>query len=376
MLWEVDIYPARGLSDRTGSAVAAAAAELGLADGLRVAAAHGYLIEGPLDERARHAHRSRTAGRQRRRASRGGRRSAIRGWSIPRAAELADVALAGAWQVVHVLPKPGVMDPVAQSALAAIADLGLQADAVRTLRKYWIAGLPTTSGWRRLCRKVLANDAIEQVIVGPLRVRAARARLALRVSSWSRCRCARWTTTALERLSREGQLYLSLVEMQTIQAHFRQLGPRSDRRRTGDDRPDLERALQPQDAGRADRLPRRRRASGGSRTCSRRRSSPPRDEIRRAAGRRRLVRERVRRQRRRGPLRRPVQRRVQGRNAQPSLGPGALRRGQHGHRRRDPRSDGHRHGRQADLQHRRLLLRPARHAGRRRCRPACCIRAA
>ena len=29
---------------------------------------------------------------------------------------------------------------------------------------------------------------------------------------------------ALERLSREGQLYLSLVEMQTIQAHFRKLG--------------------------------------------------------------------------------------------------------------------------------------------------------
>ena len=29
---------------------------------------------------------------------------------------------------------------------------------------------------------------------------------------------------ALERLSREGQLYLSLVEMQTIQAHFRSLG--------------------------------------------------------------------------------------------------------------------------------------------------------
>ena len=34
------------------------------------------------------------------------------------------------------------MDPVAQSALAAIADLDLKADAVRTLRKYWLADLP------------------------------------------------------------------------------------------------------------------------------------------------------------------------------------------------------------------------------------------
>ena len=50
MLWEVDIYPAPGQPDRAGSAVAAAAADLGLAERLRVAAAHGYLIQGALDE--------------------------------------------------------------------------------------------------------------------------------------------------------------------------------------------------------------------------------------------------------------------------------------------------------------------------------------
>ena len=44
------------------------------------------------------------------------------------------------------------------------------------------------------------------------------------------------------------------------------------------------------------------------------------------------------------------------------VGAGALRRGQHGHRRRDSRHDRHRPGGQADLQHRRLLLRAARHA--------------
>ena len=44
--------------------------------------------------------------------------------------------------LVHVLPKPGVMDPVAQSVLSAIADFGIRAEAVRTLKKYWIGGLP------------------------------------------------------------------------------------------------------------------------------------------------------------------------------------------------------------------------------------------
>ena len=43
---------------------------------------------------------------------------------------------------------------------------------------------------------------------------------------------------------------------------------------------------------------------------------------------------------------------------------GALRRREHRRRRRDSRSAGHRPGRQADLQHRRVLLRSARYAGR------------
>jgi hypothetical protein len=37
-----------------------------------------------------------------------------------------------------VFPKPGVTDPVAASTLTAIADFGLKADAVVTLRKYWL----------------------------------------------------------------------------------------------------------------------------------------------------------------------------------------------------------------------------------------------
>ena len=60
------------------------------------------------------------------------------------------------------------MDPVAQSVQMAIADLGLSVDAVRTLRKFWISGLPPDKQ-SQLAAKVLANDAIEQVIVGPLK---------------------------------------------------------------------------------------------------------------------------------------------------------------------------------------------------------------
>ena len=49
MLWEVDIYPASGQPDRNASVVAAAAADLGIAPGMRVVAGGGYLIQGDLD---------------------------------------------------------------------------------------------------------------------------------------------------------------------------------------------------------------------------------------------------------------------------------------------------------------------------------------
>ena len=70
-------------------------------------------------------------------------------------------------RLVHVLPKPGVMDPVAQSALAAVGDLGIEAQSIRTLNKFWLGRLPDDK-LSLLSAKILANDAIEQVVVGPL----------------------------------------------------------------------------------------------------------------------------------------------------------------------------------------------------------------
>ena len=52
MLWEVDIYPAAGQTDRAAARLASEAAELELAEKLDATVAHGYLIEGPLDRAA------------------------------------------------------------------------------------------------------------------------------------------------------------------------------------------------------------------------------------------------------------------------------------------------------------------------------------
>jgi phosphoribosylformylglycinamidine synthase II len=211
MLWEIDIYPAPGLPDLAGQRVAAEAADLGLGRDLSVAAASGYLVEAHIDR-----------GQVERIA-----RELLADGVVERTviAEVGDAALAaapnGQSHVVHVLPKPGVMDPVALSVQNALADFGIRAEAVRTFKKYWVAGLAPAQ-LDRLASKLLANDAIEQAIRGPLTFKR------LEVGSPYRFQLVHvaireMDDAALVRLSREGQLYLSLVEMQAIQAHFRTL---------------------------------------------------------------------------------------------------------------------------------------------------------
>jgi phosphoribosylformylglycinamidine synthase len=212
MLWEVDIYPRPDQPNLAAGRVTAEAADLGLADRLAVTAGWGYLIQGDLepsqvlriaDELLADAIVEETT-----------------------VAAVGDEVLSrprdGRSCLIHVLPKPGVMDPVAQSAMAAIADFGCRAEAVRTLKKYWISPLPDDK-LQLLCTKVLANDAIEQVIVGPLNFTH------LEVGSPFAFKLVTvpiraMDGAALETISRQGQLFLSLAEMKTIQEHFRTIG--------------------------------------------------------------------------------------------------------------------------------------------------------
>jgi phosphoribosylformylglycinamidine synthase len=124
---------------------------------------------------------------------------------------------------VTVLLKPGVMDPVALSVIDAARDLGIVVQSVRSFRRYFRGQAWSQAARDVLTRKVLANDAIEQVVEGPVTIEHLTlgqpyefrlVTVALRDLD----------DAALERLSREGQLSLSLAEMRTIQAHFRDVG--------------------------------------------------------------------------------------------------------------------------------------------------------
>jgi len=122
-----------------------------------------------------------------------------------------------------VLLKPGVMDPVAQTVLDVCRMLKLPVEAVRTFRRYF--GPPELSSPDRdvLFRKVLANDAIEQIVVGPVR--------ADHLGLGSAYTFHRVTVplrdlddAGLVKLSKDGMLALTLDEMTVVRRHFRDLG--------------------------------------------------------------------------------------------------------------------------------------------------------
>jgi phosphoribosylformylglycinamidine synthase subunit PurSL len=218
MLWEIDVHPAAGQQDRAAARVAEAARELGLVERLHVAAARGYLVQGASLDRGQ-------VGRL--------ANELLVDLVVERPVfgqvgepclDQPPVSLIGndVAYCVTVLLKPGVMDPVAQSTLSAAADLGVAAEAVMTLRKYWFAGADEST-IRTVCTRLLANDAIEQVAFGPLPLTQLELgqpyEFALRTVP-----VRDLFNDALMRLSREGQLYLQLPEMQTIRQHFRDLG--------------------------------------------------------------------------------------------------------------------------------------------------------
>lgn len=211
-LWEIDVHPAAGESDVAAINLASAARDLGLSRELAIAAAHGYLLQGELN----HAHVEQAAAELLADA-------VTEQTTIARVGQPQLSAPRGQLdQLVHVLPKPGVMDPVAQSTLQALQDMGLPVEQVTTFRKYWLSGLQPAE-LNQLCQKLLSNDSIERVIVGPLQLDKIDVGQEYRfelVHSPIR----ELNDEQLAQLSQQGQLYLTLTEMQTIQQYFRTLG--------------------------------------------------------------------------------------------------------------------------------------------------------
>ncbi|QGJ68490.1 Phosphoribosylformylglycinamidine synthase subunit PurL [Planctomycetales bacterium 10988] len=213
MLWEIDIQPRESEPNLLAQRVITEATELGIQENLTVDATRGYLIQGELTPEEIQLITETLL-----------YDSVVETVQVgkPNEDHLLKSPSGNESQLVYVLAKPGVMDPVAQSTHEAIARHSISVDEVRTLRKYWFEGIDQAT-IEKIAQKILANDAIEQVYYGSLPFQQLDLgkdyqfeKLTVSLSGLS--------DEALMEMSLKQQLYLQLAEMQTIQKKFDELG--------------------------------------------------------------------------------------------------------------------------------------------------------
>ncbi|MFN5532352.1 MAG: AIR synthase-related protein, partial [Planctomycetaceae bacterium] len=206
----MEIAPREGCVDRQGEGALQRSRALGLGSIRQVVGAQSYLIEGALSAPQVEALATELL------VDRVVERFVVR--------QLPDSTPATRpGRQLNVLLKPGVTDNVAATALPALQDRGYPVTAVRSCQKYWIDPGCDAGELSRFCSRVIANEAIQVVVEGPLTLSS--------LTLGSQYHFALVTVPIrgmsdedLVRLSREGQLYLQPAEMQAIRGYFTTLG--------------------------------------------------------------------------------------------------------------------------------------------------------
>ena len=207
--WRFEIFNRPGVADVHGNGVLEDIREIGINSVEAVQSAKVFMIEGDFDKSF-----------ARRLAQELLTDPVCEEYYIGRSGAPAGLAKA---TLIEVHLKSGVTDPVAGSVMAAITDMGTKADNVRTARKYILLGEVSQSQIDTIAKKILANDCIEDVIIGN-EAEPPSPHLKpyeLKIIHWP---IRDLDDEGLIALSKEKDLFLNLVEMQTIQEYYRQLG--------------------------------------------------------------------------------------------------------------------------------------------------------
>ena len=207
--WRFEVFNRAGFADVQGNSVLEDIRELGIRSVEAVQSAKVFLIEADFNK-----------GFAERLAKELLTDTVCEDYYIGRSGAPAGLAKA---TLIEVHLKSGVTDPVAESVMAAIADMGVAANNVRTARKYILLGDISRSQTNTIAKKILANDCIEDVIIGS-EAEPPSPHLKpyeLQIVHWAVCEL---DDDGLVALSKEKDLFLNLVEMQTIQKYYKQLG--------------------------------------------------------------------------------------------------------------------------------------------------------
>lgn len=209
MLWEVEILPSQAARDHEGQRILADAKSLGINSLTDVRSARSFLLQGELSE----ADASKAA------------ELLLCDPVVEtfRVTALPDATAADNADCLNVLLHPGVTDSVADNAAKALVQQNLNVSAVATCRKYWLTGSLSEAEHARVSSKVIANDAIEYVVTGPLQLTDLHVGSDYNFQLSTVPIRGMASDDELMKLSAEGQLYLQLAEMQTIRDYFKSL---------------------------------------------------------------------------------------------------------------------------------------------------------
>ena len=127
--------------------------------------------------------------------------------------------MSGERRIVDVAYNPGVMDPVEESAGKAIRDMGIYGvKSLRTERKYYIEGRITENDFKNICEKLLYNKVIQHVVKdkrsGTDAAAGAGYKFKLVIVDILGA-----DDKKLMKISKSGQLFLNLKEMQEIKKY-------------------------------------------------------------------------------------------------------------------------------------------------------------
>ncbi len=126
------------------------------------------------------------------------------------------------YRSLQVLYRPGVMDPVEESTLKGLRDMGISSvEAVRTARRYFFKGDLSPKTLLAAAGKVLYNKLIQYVLPEEDHHLVDFSHLPDYVFGLKVMPLCRASDKELLALSREGQLYLNLEEMRAIRDFFR-----------------------------------------------------------------------------------------------------------------------------------------------------------
>ncbi|MHC4520058.1 MAG: phosphoribosylformylglycinamidine synthase subunit PurS, partial [Planctomycetota bacterium] len=203
--WRIEVFNRPGVADVHGNGVLDDIRELGITAVEAVQSAKVFLIDADFDadftERAARELLSDPVSEE---------------YYVGRSAAPAGLARA---TLIEVHLKSGVTDPVAESVVTALSDMGVVPDHVRTARKYVLLGEVRPADIEKIAKRVLANDCIEDVVAGD-EAEPPNPHLSpyqLDIVSWP---IRDLDDRGLEALSKERDLFLNLTEMRTIQDYF------------------------------------------------------------------------------------------------------------------------------------------------------------